>query len=169
MRFQKGSMRVLKETLEPELEEEIEELRTTPEFESIDSFMAAKIDDEDYDYNFIELQALARNVTASRTGRTDIKVASPIDLVAVKKELEEMGFLFIGREVSRSTRGFSSGYHGSHPFAGSVGGGTGMGTGYNGPVGWGIGGGPGSVGGSYKWDPNDKKNLGMGAKKSDKK
>ena len=52
--------------------------------------------------------------------------------------------------------------HGTSPYAGFGGGGSGMGSGREGPVGFGIGGGPGAIGSGQKWDANDPKNLRMG-------
>lgn len=159
------TQRQLREVMEPELEEQVEELRLDPAFQSIDEFMAYKIDDEDYDYNYIELQALGRNLTAQRTGRDDVVVAAKVDLDEVKLALHEMGFKFIGRQPIRQGRGFLKGAHGTHPYAGSGAGGSGFGSDFSGPTGTSFGGGPGAIGGGYKWDKNDPRNLGMGSKK----
>lgn len=114
--------RIIREVLEDDVEEQIDELREQPEFESIESFVEYKLDNEDYEYDFVELQALARNLTAKERGSKDISVATTKSLDAVKKELAAVGFKFIGRQPVKKVRGFTSPKHGSSPFAGMAGG-----------------------------------------------
>lgn len=165
-----SDMRLLKklilETLEDSVESEIEELRGQPEFKSITSFIEDRLESDVFEYNFMEMHALARNMTQAAIGKKyKITAASTASLDEVKRELNDMGFKFIGRQIPRKTRGFKSNPHGTHPFAGSGGGGSGFGSDRSGTTFTSYGGGPGAVGGGYAWDPNDSRNLGMGAKK----
>jgi len=154
--------------MESAIAEEIDELRSSPEFRDLDSFISYKLDNDEVTYNFIELQALARNMASKRVGRK-VDGADKLDIDGVRNDLEkEMGFKYIPREPIKQVRGTSSPAHGTSPFAGMGGGGSGFGTDFGTPhVGGftGFGGGPGAIGGKYDWDPNDPKNLGMGAKK----
>jgi len=163
----KGSIAKGKEAMSGEVEDEIDELRQSPEFKSVDDFMAMKLDDDDFVYNFMELQALARNLAAQRTGDRRVTVPSPTDVAAVRKTLEdEFGFKYVPREPARDVRGSSSNSHGTHPFAGSGGGGSGFSSDREGGGGFtAFGGGPGALGGGYAWDPKDKKNLPMGSRR----
>jgi hypothetical protein len=153
---------MIKETLEDEIEDQIDIVRKDPRCKTIDAFIEAKLDDDEYEYNFIELQALARNIASKEKGYD--KLASPSETASVKRALSDVGLKFIGREPIKNTRGICSPSHGTHPFAGSGGGGSGSGTSFEGPSFMGFGGGPGAIGGKYRWDPNDPKNLSMGTK-----
>jgi hypothetical protein len=53
--------RLLAEAIESVLDDQIDELGTTPEFSSIESFAEMQLDDDDYQFNFIELQASAKH------------------------------------------------------------------------------------------------------------
>lgn len=150
-----------------DVEDEIDELRRSPEYMDVDAFMNMKLDDDDFVYNFMELQALARNMAAKRTGDPRVAVASKSDVDAVRKVLEsEFGFKYVPREPARDVRGASGSAHGTHPFAGMGGGGSGFSSDREGGGGFtSFGGGPGAIGGGYAWDPKDKKNLPMGSKR----
>jgi hypothetical protein len=157
---------IIAEEIETALDDQIEELRGEPEFASIDSFIESKIDDDVFDYNFLELHALARNITQRKLGKNvDVTEAAPSDINHVKTTLSDMGFTFIGRKPVKNVRGFNSPSHGTHPFAGSGGGGSGFGSDFGGTTFTSYGGGPGALGGGYDWDPNDSKNLSMGSKR----
>jgi len=163
-----GELRALvRETLEVGIEKEIDELRSEPEFESIAAFIESKLADDEYNYTFVELQALARNMSAQRLGKRakELVVATAADIALVKKELEEMGFEFVKREPFKRVRGINSPIHGTHPFAGSGGGGSGFGSDFSGTTFLSYGGGPGAVGGGYVWNADDKKNLPMGSRR----
>jgi len=151
---------IIKEALEDELESRIESLRLEPMFATVEQFVEQKLLNDEYAYDFIELQALARNRASDRLGY-DVDVANPVDVKAVKNELEEIGFSFMGREKVSKVRGVTSNPHGTHPFAGSGGGGTGMGTDFHGGVGFSHGGGPGAIGGEVDWDPTSDRSLKM--------
>jgi hypothetical protein len=157
---------VIREILEAEVEEQIEELQNDVAFRDVGSFIESKLENEEFDYSFVELQALARNEMHKSIGGKKSHVTSPSQSVVdrIKGELKGMGFKFVGREPLRKTRGVTSPVHGSHPFAGMAGG-SGMGSSLDGPTGFGMGGGPGAMGGGYKWDPGSKRNLPMGAGK----
>lgn len=163
----KGSIAKGKEAMSSDVEDEIAEMQRSPEFSSVDAFMNMKLDDEQYVYNFMELQALARNLAAQRTGDRRVTAPSPADIAAVRKELEGgVGFKYVPREPARDVRGSSSNSHGTHPFAGAGGGGSGFSSDREGGGGFtAFGGGPGALGGGYTWDPNDKKNLPMGSRR----
>lgn len=166
-----GELRsIIRETLELGIEKEIAELRSEPEFESVESFIESKLADDVFSYNFIELQALARNVSAKKLGRRakDLVVATATDIANVKKQLEELGFEFVKREPDKRVRGINSPIHGTSPFAGSGGGGSGFGSDFSGTTFLSYGGGPGAIGGGYDWDANDPKNLSMGSRKKKK-
>lgn len=162
-----GSREKGKAAVAQDTEDEIDELRRSPEFNDVDAFVNMKLDDDDFSYDFMELQALARNMAAKRTGDRRVAVASKTDVASIRKVLEdEFGFKYIPREPSRDVRGASGSAHGTHPFAGSGGGGSGFSSDREGGGGFtSFGGGPGAIGGGYAWDPKDKKNLPMGSKR----
>jgi uncharacterized integral membrane protein (TIGR00697 family) len=114
---------------------------------SLEAFIESKLDDDNYEYNFIDLHALGRNMTQAKYGsKMEVSEAGASDLAHIKKELGELGFKFVGRNVTKNVRGFRAGAHGRNPFAGSGGGGTGMGSAWGNPTGFSHGGGPGAVG-----------------------
>lgn len=144
-----------------QFDDDIDELRSSPEMKSIEDFVQYKIDDEDTTFTALELQTLARNIDFKQR---KIKNALPPQNIvnSVRTELESYGLKFIPREKIRHFRGAMSSAHGSSPYAGFVGGGSGFSTEKGDPhsiMGLGIGGGMGVIGGGYNWDPNDKKNL----------
>jgi len=146
-----------------ETEDEIEEMRGSPEFRDIDTFAEYKLDNEEDSYDWKELQALARNLAALRVGRPEA-AASKADVDTVKKELDSIGFSFVPREALKAVRGATSNSHGTHPFANSGGGGSGFSSDRGGGGGFtSFGGGPGAVGGKVPWDSRDSKNLPMGS------
>ncbi len=155
---------VIAEALEDELELQIAELAEEPEFSSVEDFVQSKMDNEEDTFSVVELQALSRATFATTTGHEVSEV--PFQHVkAVRDEVEGYGLRYVPRAAVRKTRGHLSSAHGTHPFAGSGGGGTGFGSGWGGMSFTSFGGGPGAVGGGYKWDPNDPKNLAMGSKR----
>ena len=158
---------LIKEALEKNVDDEVEELRTLPEYADVDSFATFKLENDDYEFSVVELHALARNITQSRMkGKRHIETASPSDVAAVRQTLEkEMGFKYVVRSNLKQTRGFTSPAHGTNRWAGMGGGGSGFGSDFGGSTFTSFGGGPGAMGGGYDWDANDPKNLGMGAKK----
>jgi curved DNA-binding protein CbpA len=161
-----GSVKAGHEAQENETQDEIEELRHTPEFRDTDAFVAMKLDNDEFSYTFVELQALARNATAQRTGNRDVTVPSQTDVTRVRATLEgEIGFKYVPRQPIKDVRGARSNAHGTHPFAGSGGGGSGFGSDFNGGTFTSFGGGPGAVGGGYEWKADDPRNLGMSAKR----
>ena len=156
---------IIREVLEDELEDKIEELQTSPEFQNVQAFVDYKVESEEYEYDFAELQALARNEVQKKVGGKKLTVSIPPQGVIdkIRKELEgDWGFKFIGRAVVHKGRGFTSPSHGKHPGSG-MSSGSGMGSNITGPVGFGMGGGPGAMGGGYKWDASSSRNLSMGA------
>ena len=141
-------------------QESIEEMVGQPEFESVEAFANMKLDNEEFSFNAVELQALARVADANDLGH-DVFAANPATVKSIKDELTtDFGFTFVAREPVKFARGSMSSGHGSHPFANSGGGGSGMSGGMTS-----FGGGPGAVGGSYAWDGSDQKNLPMGSKR----
>jgi len=141
-------------------EQSVKEFKDLDELSSVEEFVNYKIDNDELSFTTIELQALAHNVDYSQR---KIKNALPPSALVktIKNELVSLGLKFVPREPPKFTRGARSCSHGTHPFAGSGGGGSGMGSGREGSTGFGFGGGPGVMGGGYKWDKNDKKNLKM--------
>ena len=137
---------IIREVLEKDVEAQIEDLQEEPEFTSVEKFIETKLDDDDYSYSFIELQALARNIdqTTKKNKRLRVGDASMKTVDVVRAQLDGMGFKFIGREKLQKTRGFKSSAHGTSPFAGTSGG-SGIGDG-----GLRIGGGPGAMGGGKR-------------------
>jgi hypothetical protein len=90
-------------------------------------------------------------------------IVPPHDFVKrLKQDLIEFGFEFKPRQVMKLPRSGKNS-HGTHPFAGMGGGGSGFGI--DGSVG---GKGPGNMGGKYDWNPDEKKNLPMGAARRNK-
>lgn len=159
--------RVIKEELEDDAEKSIAAAMKEKRCKSVDAFIESKIDDDEFEFNFIELQALARNVASARKGYK--KLASPQETSEIKKELTDVGLKFIGREpLKKNIRGFTSPTHGSSRFAGMCGG-TGFGSDWHGGTFTSFGGGPGAIGGGGIWDPDDPRCLRMGARGTKKK
>jgi hypothetical protein len=156
----------MREGLEPEVDAHVEELRHEPEYRDTDAFTAHKLENDEFTYGFADLQALARNAAQRRTGDPRTATASEQDIKAIRQALEaDVGFKYVAREPVKRTRGHLSNAHGTHPFAGAGGGGSGFGSDFGGTSFTSFGGGPGAVGGDYAWDPNDPKNLSMGTKR----
>lgn len=126
--------------------------------------MNFKMENEEYEFTTVELQALAKNIASARLGY-DVDRVGSTDVKQVKDELVGFGFKFIPRGAAKATRGHKSSAHGTHPFAGAGGGGSGFGSDFGGGTFTSFGGGPGAMGGEYKWDKNDSKNLPMGSKR----
>lgn len=159
--------RLIRETLERDVEEQIAELMSEPEYKDLDSLVEFKYDNDETEYNFMELQAVGRNMTKKKLGREHGKhvvTAGQGEVDLIKKTMEEYGIKFIGRQPVKSVRGVTSGKHGSHPFAGNSGG-SGMGWGPDGPIGFGMGGGVGAMGGGTPWRANDPRSLPMGSRR----
>ena len=147
-------------------EDEVEALMDEPEFRSIEAFVNHKLDNDEYAFTATELQALARNAESKRIGQR-ATMASPQATKALRNELtSDFGFSFSPREPVKFARGSMASGHGTHPFAGSGGGGSGFGSGLDGPSFTSFGGGPGAIGGGYAWDKDDPKNLSMGSKRA---
>lgn len=158
--------RIIREVLEDDVEEQIEELQGEPEFKNVELFADMKLDNEEFEYNFVELQALARNADQKDVSRSKVRVssASQATVNKIRDELEGLGFKFVGRKPLKSVRGVTSGIHGSSPYAGMHSG-SGMGINSAGPVGFGMGGGPGAMGSGKKWDASAPGNLSMGSRR----
>jgi len=160
----KGPNRDYHQLADDTFSEEIAELSTMPEFQDVNSFISTKLENEEYEFTAVELQALAKNVDSSRLGYEVDRPGSTI-VKQVKSDLVDMGFNFIVRGIAKATRGHKSSAHGTHPFAGSGGGGSGFGSDFEGGTFTSFGGGPGAMGGGYKWNKDDPKNLPMGSKR----
>lgn len=149
----------INENLENNVEDEIKDLRALPEFKNITAFVEAKLDDDQFSFNYVELQALARNETQAETGDSRTIAASQAKTEKIKSTLvNDYGFEFVGREKIKQTRGYTSPLNGTNRWAGQGGGGSGFSDG-----GLALGKGPGSIGGKTVWDKNSSKSLGMGA------
>lgn len=152
-------VRMILETLEDDVEEQIDELRSMPEFSDIDAFVAAKLDDDQYEFNYVELQALARNQTQATSGDKRTGAASQTTTEKIRSILvNDYGFKFVGREKLKQTRGFTSPLNGKNRWAGQGGGGSGFSSG-----GLKMGGGSGTAGGKTAWSRDSSRNLSMGA------
>ncbi len=146
-------------------EAEIEALMSEPEFKTLDAFVNHKLDNDDYTFSAVELQALTRNAESTRIGQR-ANVASQQAITTLKQELTaDFGFKFVPRTPVKFVRGSMSPGHGTHPFASSGGGGSGFGSDFTGGTFTSFGGGPGAMGGGYTWDKDDPKNLPMGSKR----
>lgn len=147
---------------EKDVEAWIEHMSSFPEFESLRTFQTTKLDDEDFGFDFMELNALARSLWRGMMGEE--RIIPPHDFIKkLRQNLIDYGFEFKPRGAMKLPRSGKNS-HGTHPFAGMGGGGSGFGM--DGSVG---GRGPGNMGGKYDWDPSDRKNLPMGAGKDRKK
>lgn len=144
--------RLLSESLEDHLDKQIENLRQEPEFQSVDAFIQGKLDNDDFEFSFIELHALARNLTQERLPNLDVSEARTRELSEIKAQLSDLGFKFVGRVPERVVRGVTSNPHGQHPFAGSGSGGSGFSN-------------FGAMGSGKSWDSSSSSNLSMGASK----
>jgi len=167
MKIQLGDLRqIIREVLEDDAEDQIDELQGEPEFKSVESFADMKLDNDEFEYSFVELQALARNVDQKDVSRSKVRVssASQATVDKIRNELDGLGFKFVGRKPLKSVRGVTSGIHGSSPYAGMYSG-SGVGINAAGPVGFGMGGGPGAMGSGKKWDASAPGNLPMGSQR----
>jgi hypothetical protein len=159
MRIQIGKLRrVIREVLEDDVERQIEELQDESEFKSVEAFAGMKLDNDEFEYNFVELQALARNIDQEAT-ENPVATASQATIDKVRGELEGLGFEFVGRAPVKKIRGVTSSVHGTSPFVGMHGG-SGAG-GFGGEAGFGMGG----VRSGRKWDASDPGNLSMGSRR----
>ncbi len=146
-------------------EDDVEALVGEPEFKNVETFVAAKLDNDEYSFNAVELQALARRADEEKLGH-DVGLASPLTTKSIKQSLvDDFGFKFDPRQPAKHFRGGMSSSHGSHPFAGSGGGGSGFGSDFGGGTFTSYGGGPGAMGSGEAWEKDSKKNLRMGAGK----
>lgn len=137
-----------------QFEDEIEDLRKSPEFKTLEKFVEFKFDDEQETFNALELQALARNLDFKTRGLKN--ALPPASLVTqVKNDLIGYGLRFEPRQTQKFFRGAMSNSHGSHPFAGMSGG-----SGFTEVPVW-----LHSKKEKPAWDANDSKNLPMGAKR----
>lgn len=141
-------------------ESKIDGLRCEPEYESVEAFIQYKLDDESTEFSFEDVHALAR-VADYRVRRLHAALPPAAMVRDIRAQLESYGLVPNERQVVRHFRGAMSNAHGASPYAGFGGGGSGMGTDREGPVGFGHGGGPGAIGGGYKWEKNDPRNLKM--------
>jgi hypothetical protein len=141
-------------------DEKLKELMEMPEYENINAFVEYKIDNEEDYFTTEDLQSLSRVYDFAI--RKISNAMPPQQLVKnIKNELISYGLKFIPREPTKHIRGALSSAHGSSPYAGFGGGGSGMSSG-----GIGMGGGPGVAGGKYSWDSkNTEKNLPMGSRR----
>lgn len=142
--------------------EEIEETMQLPEYQTLEAFITYKFDNDDLEFNAVDLQALAR-VIDQKKSRIKIAAPSAMTIATIKKSLkDDLGFKFVARQPVKHVRGSMSPGHGTHPFAGSVGGGSGFSAGWDGAVADArFSSGVGTMGGGKPWDSNDKKNLRM--------
>ena len=145
-------------------EKRIEELRALPEFRNVEKFIEDKMNSNDVRFSTAELQALARNAHAKCMGfKRGTDCVAPSDTVRkIRMELTSYGMEFVPRTNVASVRGFTSPSHGTSRFAGNFGG-SGMGSNLEGPMGFGFASGPGAIKSDEVWDPNDPRNLPMGA------
>lgn len=159
--------RLIRETLESDVEAQIAELMEEPEYQDLDALIEFKYDNDEVEYNFMELQAVGRNMTKKKLGRERgnlVVTAGNPEVELIKRTMEEYGIKFVGRNPVKNVRGVTSSKHGSSPFAGNAGG-SGMGWGSGGPVGFGMGGGVGAMGGGSPWKANDPRNLPMSSRR----
>lgn len=163
MKIRLGDLRrIIREVLEGDVEGQIEELQGEPEFKSVEAFAGMKLDNDEFEYNFVELQALARNIDQEAT-ENPVATASQATINGVRGELEGLGFKFVGRAPVKRVRGVTSSVHGTSPFVGMHGG-SGAG-GFGGEAGFGMGGGPGAMGSGKKWVASAPGNLPMGSRR----
>jgi len=151
MKLSIGELRsIIREVLEKDVEAQIEdlqeELKDIKSIKDLEAFVTMKLDNDEDSYNFVELQALARNIDAAAKDleKWEISSASLATTSMVRNELEGYGLKFVAREAIKKTRGFKSSVHGTSPFAGMAGG-SGIGDG-----GLRMGGGPGAMGGGKR-------------------
>lgn len=147
-----------------DFENTVHVLSKQPELKDVESFVTHKLDNDEDSFSATELQALSRNVDFAAR-KLKGALAPEMTVKRVKEELLSYGLKFTPRPTVKHVRGVTSNPNGTHPFAGSGGGGSGFGSDYHGATFTSFGGGPGAVGGGYEWDPEDKKNLSMGAKR----
>lgn len=145
-------------------DDDVGELAKMPEYASVDAFVTLKLDNDEFTFTTSDLQALSLSIDRKKNGKR-VEVASPTTVRNVKQELVNIGLKFVPREPVKFVRGSMSSAHGSHPFAGSGGGGGGFSSDRSGPGFTSYGGGPGAIGGGYEWRADDPRNLSMGSKR----
>jgi hypothetical protein len=145
-----------------EFEERIELAMADDETQNVEAYVEWALDNDVDSFDAVTLQAIARNISGQpHPGATIVG--------NVKSELMSYGLKRAERpKLDRSRRGFNDPAHGRHPFADSVGGGSGMGkdASFGGEsMGFGIGAGKGAMGSGTNWSASDPKNLSMGSKR----
>jgi hypothetical protein len=149
-------------------DDDIDSLVKQPEFRDLDTFVNYKLDNEEFEFSTQELQALVLNTEKKRLGHNVSSVSSGATSNIRSILVNDYGFKFIPRVPVKFARGGMASSHGTNPYAGMGGGGSGAGSDFSKHAGGGfhgMGGGPGAMGGGYDWDKNDKRNLPMGASK----
>jgi hypothetical protein len=152
---------------EDAFDDNIDEMIKQPEFKDVDSFVNYKLDNEEFEFSTQELQALVHNTEKKRLGYNVSSVSSGATSNLRSILVNDYGFKFVPRAPVKFSRGGMASSHGTNPYAGMGGGGSGAGSEMSKHVGGfhGMGGGPGAMGGGYNWDKDDKRNLPMGAAK----
>lgn len=176
--------KIIKESLDKENEETVQELMTFPEYQSVESFVELKLEESEdmledlgkkaeqltqkekekiFGFKAEDAHAIVRNIMKRKMQQSKYrdKITTSTDALFkdVKKELESYGLIFIPLEAKKEFRGFTAPKNGSNRFAGNHGG-PGVGDG-----GIGIGNGLGTMGSGKKWDPSAKTSLPMGPRR----
>lgn len=143
-----------------QFQQTVEELSELPEYESVETFVQYKIDDEDETFSTVDLNAIAMH-------QAEGNIPSEKLVKTIKAELIGYGLKFVPRQPTKFVRGVLSPKNGTNRFADMPGGGSGVGrdAGFGGTSTgfFSYGYGPGAVGGKYDWQSGDKRNLPMGA------
>ncbi|NDE18421.1 hypothetical protein EBZ80_26280, partial [bacterium] len=98
MKLSIGELRsIIREVLEKDVEAQIEdlqeELKDIKSIKDLEAFVTMKLDNDEDSYNFVELQALARNIDAAAKDleKWEISSASLATTSMVRNELEGYG------------------------------------------------------------------------------
>jgi hypothetical protein len=158
---------LIRETLDANVEQQVEEIVDEPEYQSTESLAEFKLENDETAFSTAEAHAIARNMMKSSLGKYKNKISAsdPQKVKLVIKELESYGFLYRPLQPIKQVRGITSNPHGKNPFAGMGGGGSGFGSDFGGSTFTSFGGGPGAMGSGTKWDSSAKTSLPMGSRR----
>lgn len=158
---------LIKEALDANIEEQVQEIIGEPEYKSVESLAEFKIENDETTFSTAEVHAVVRNMMKPELGKYQkmISESDPTKVKFVIRELESYGFLYKPLQPIKSVRGVTSNPHGKNPFVGMGGGGSGFGSDFGGSTFTSFGGGPGAMGSGTKWDPTARTSLPMGSRR----
>jgi hypothetical protein len=159
--------KLIKEALDANIEEQVQEIINEPEYKTVESLVEFKLENDETTFSVAEVHAIARNMMKPGLGKYQkmISESDPAKVKLVIHELESYGLLYKPLQSIKNVRGITNNPHGKNPFAGMGGGGSGFGSDFGGSTFTSFGGGPGAMGSGTKWDSAAKTSLPMGSRR----